>query len=45
MNWRYLGTLHDARQSGCSGVYLIVHRGIVLRIQSSGNCVDSDNIN
>lgn len=27
MNWRFLGSIHDARNSGCSGVYMIVHRG------------------
>ncbi|WP_286271634.1 GIY-YIG nuclease family protein [Thalassotalea hakodatensis] len=32
MNWRYLGSLLDARNSGCSGVYLIVHKGKYNRI-------------
>lgn len=32
MNWRFLGSLSDARKSGCSGVYLIVHQGIFERV-------------
>lgn len=32
MEWRYLGALRDAKTSGCSGVYLIVHRGIFDRV-------------
>ena len=27
MEWRFLGSISDARKSGCSGVYLIVHQG------------------
>lgn len=32
MNWRYLGSIFDARKSGCSGVYLIVHQGAFERV-------------
>ena len=32
MNWRFLGSLAEARKSGCSGVYLIVHQGIFERV-------------
>jgi len=27
MEWRYLGDILEAKNSGCSGVYLIVHKG------------------
>lgn len=27
MDWRYLGSISDAKKCGCSGVYLIVHKG------------------
>jgi len=32
MNWRCLGSISDARNSGCSGVYLIVHQGAFERV-------------
>ncbi|EKN3469499.1 GIY-YIG nuclease family protein [Yersinia enterocolitica] len=32
MEWRFLGSISDARKSGCSGVYLIVHQGIFNRV-------------
>lgn len=32
MNWRFLGSLAEARKSGCSGVYLIVHQGVFERV-------------
>ncbi|MGP9434529.1 GIY-YIG nuclease family protein [Ewingella sp. AOP8-B2-18] len=32
MEWRFLGSISDARKSGCSGVYLIVHQGILNRV-------------
>ncbi|WP_421236623.1 hypothetical protein [Aeromonas jandaei] len=32
MNWRYLGSIADARNSGCSGVYIIVHQGLFERV-------------
>ncbi|HIF9218261.1 TPA: GIY-YIG nuclease family protein [Photobacterium damselae] len=32
MDWRFLGSLSDARKSGCSGVYLIVHQGVFDRV-------------
>ncbi len=32
MNWRFLGSLTEARKSGCSGVYLIVHQGTFERV-------------
>jgi predicted GIY-YIG superfamily endonuclease len=32
MEWRFLGSISDARKSGCSGVYLIVHQGLFNRV-------------
>jgi len=32
MEWRFLGSISDARKSGCSGVYLIVHKGTYNRV-------------
>lgn len=32
MEWRFLGSLSEARKSGCSGVYLIVHKGLFSRV-------------
>ncbi|QAR46622.1 GIY-YIG nuclease family protein [Kosakonia cowanii] len=32
MEWRFLGSILDARKSGCSGVYLIVHQGLFNRV-------------
>ncbi|EHD3299462.1 GIY-YIG nuclease family protein [Salmonella enterica subsp. enterica serovar Oranienburg] len=32
MEWRFLGSLLDARRAGCSGVYLIVHQGLFNRV-------------
>lgn len=32
MEWRFLGSISEARKSGCSGVYLIVHQGIFNRV-------------
>ncbi|EMW0566128.1 GIY-YIG nuclease family protein [Vibrio parahaemolyticus] len=32
MKWRFLGSLSEARKSGCSGVYLIVHQGVFDRV-------------
>lgn len=32
MHWRFLGSLSEARKSGCSGVYLITHQGIFERV-------------
>lgn len=32
MEWRFLGSILDARRSGCSGVYLIVHQGLFNRV-------------
>lgn len=32
MEWRFLGSLSDARRAGCSGVYLIVHQGLFNRV-------------
>lgn len=32
MKWRFLGSLAEARKSGCSGVYLIAHQGIFERV-------------
>lgn len=32
MEWRFLGSLSDARRADCSGVYLIVHQGLFNRV-------------
>nr|WP_246875721.1 GIY-YIG nuclease family protein [Pantoea ananatis] len=32
MEWRFLGSILEARKSGCSGVYLIVHKGLFNRV-------------
>ncbi len=40
MEWRYLGKLNEARNSGCSGVYLIVHEGRYKRIVYVGVSVN-----
>ncbi|MDU4841398.1 MAG: GIY-YIG nuclease family protein [Leclercia adecarboxylata] len=32
MQWRFLGSISEARMSGCSGVYLIVHQGLFNRV-------------
>ncbi len=32
MEWRFLGSISEAGKSGCSGVYLIVHKGLFNRV-------------
>lgn len=40
MQWKYLGSLSEASNSGASGVYLIVHKGIYNRIVYVGISVN-----
>jgi hypothetical protein len=40
MNWRYLGNISEARTSGCSGVYMIIHKGKYDRIVYVGTSIN-----
>mgnify|MGYP000383278536 CR=1 FL=1 len=40
MKWKYLGTIQEAKKSGCSGVYLIVHQGKYNRVVYVGVSVN-----
>lgn len=40
MKWKCLGSLKEAKSSGCSGIYLIVHKGALNRIVYVGVSVN-----